>query len=48
MIIVDTQLKNISINLKQYISMLVSIKHYCSVAPADDFIKYTAGGENRG
>lgn len=48
MIIVDTQLKNISINLKQYISGLVSIKHYCFVASADDFIKYTAGGENRG
>lgn len=31
MIILDTQLKKISINLKKYISMLVSIKHYCFV-----------------
>lgn len=31
MMILDTQLKNISINLKKNISMLKSIKHYCIV-----------------
>lgn len=47
MIVLGTRLKKINIKLKKLLACLYPLSSIALYAPADAFIKYTAGGRNQ-